>query len=90
MTTDHGASIAHTEAEDQAFAELEQRIQEQKFARYLQRAQAEAARFIYDTHRDLGLITLRKAFEIGYLRGSRDSEKNTENPPEGVKSHDLR
>jgi hypothetical protein len=73
MTTDHGPT---SEAEDQAFDELEQRLQEQKFLRYMQRAQAEAARFIYDTHRDLGLLTLRKAFEIGYLRGCR----NTENP----------
>jgi hypothetical protein len=66
--------------EDEAFEELEQleqRLQEQKFTHYMQRAQKEAARFIYDTHRELGLITLRKAFEIGYLRGCRDTEKPT-------------
>ena len=66
-----------TEAEDQAFDELEQRLQEQKFLRYMQRAQAEAARFIYDNNAELGLLTLRKAFEIGYLRGCRDTEKPT-------------
>jgi hypothetical protein len=41
----------------------------------MQRAQAEAARFIYDNSAELGLLTLRKAFEIGYLRGCRDTEK---------------
>lgn len=55
--------------EEQAWEELEHRLNAQKSIDYLQRAQIEAARFIQDQKDDLGMMTLRKAFEIGFRYG---------------------
>jgi hypothetical protein len=68
---------AATEAEDEAFEELEQRLRDQKVERYMQRAQIEAARFIQDNCDLLGLMTLRKAFEMGYRLGYSDAANKT-------------
>ncbi len=62
-----------TTPEDEAFEELEQRLRDQKVTRYMQRAQIEAARFIQDNRDLLGLMTLRKAFEMGYRLGYSDA-----------------
>jgi uncharacterized protein with PhoU and TrkA domain len=64
---------ATTEAEDEAFAEMEQRIHNMVVERYVQRAQIEAARFIQDNRDLLGMMTLRKAFEMGYRHGYSDA-----------------
>lgn len=55
--------------EDEAFKELERRLQDKKITEYIQRAQIEAARFIHDHQTELGMMTLRKAFELGYRYG---------------------
>ena len=66
-----------TTPEDEAFAEMEQRIHNMAVERYMQRAQIEAARFIQDNRDLLGLMTLRKAFEIGYRLGYSDAANKT-------------
>jgi hypothetical protein len=66
-----------TTPEDEAFEELEQRLRDQKVERYMQRAQIEAARFIQDNRDLLGLMTLRKAFEMGYRLGYSDAANKT-------------
>ena len=66
-----------TTPEDEAFEELEQRLRNQKVERYMQRAQIEAARFIQDNRDLLGLMTLRKAFEMGYRLGYSDAANKT-------------
>jgi hypothetical protein len=55
--------------EDEAFEELDRRIKDQKITEYIQRAQIEAARFIHDHQSELGMMTLRKAFELGFRHG---------------------
>lgn len=55
--------------EDEAFEELEQRLKAQKVTEYVQRANTEAAKFIEQNQGDLGIMTLRKAFEIGFRYG---------------------
>jgi len=56
--------------EDEAFAELE-RAQQQKVEDSIRRAAQESAlNFITDTDAiELGMMTLRKAYEIGYRAG---------------------
>jgi DNA polymerase II large subunit len=63
--------------EDEAFAEMEQRIHNMVVERYMQRAQIEAARFIQDNQDLLGMMTLRKAFEMGYRLGYSDATDKT-------------
>ena len=60
--------------EDEAFAEMEERMHAQSIERYVQRAQIEAARFIKDHHDLLGMMTVRKAFELGYRHGYSDAK----------------
>jgi hypothetical protein len=55
--------------EDEAFEELEHRLKEKQTTDYIQRAQIEAARFLHDHKDELGMMTLRKAFELGYRYG---------------------
>lgn len=55
--------------EDDAWKELEQRLKREKTTEYLQRAHMEAAKFIEEYQADLGIMTLRKAFEIGFRYG---------------------
>jgi hypothetical protein len=68
---------ANATPEDEAFAEMEERLHNQVVERYVQRAQIEAARFIQDNQDLLGLITLRKAFELGYRHGYSDAQGET-------------
>jgi hypothetical protein len=63
--------------EDEAFAEMEERMQSRVVERYVQRAQIEAARFIQDNQDLLGLMTVRKAFELGYRHGYSDAQGET-------------
>jgi hypothetical protein len=63
--------------EDEAFAEMEERMQSRVVERYVQRAQIEAARFIQDNKDLLGLMTVRKAFELGYRHGYSDAQGET-------------
>jgi len=63
--------------EDEAFAEMEERMQNRVVERYVQRAQIEAARFIQDNKDLLGLMTVRKAFELGYRHGYSDAQGET-------------
>jgi len=63
--------------EDEAFAEMEERMQNRVVERYVQRAQIEAARFIQDNQDLLGLMTVRKAFELGYRHGYSDAQGET-------------
>jgi hypothetical protein len=63
--------------EDEAFEELEQRLRDQKVTRYMQRATIESARFIQDNRDLLGMMTLRKAFEMGYRLGYSDAIDKT-------------
>jgi hypothetical protein len=59
--------------EDEAFEALEQAQELKRNTKVLQRAQVEAARFMQDQQRELGIMTLRKAFEIGYRFGFADA-----------------
>ncbi len=58
--------------ENEAFEELDRRLKEKIIAEYMQRAQIEAARFIHDYQNELGVMTLRKAYELGYRHGHTD------------------
>lgn len=60
--------------EDEAFAEMEERMQNRIVERYVQRAQIEAARFIKDHQDLLGMMTIRRAFELGYRHGYSDKQ----------------
>ena len=60
--------------EDQAWQELEHRLKANQTTDYIQRAQIEAARFLNDHKDDLGMMTLRKAFELGYRYGYTDGK----------------
>lgn len=60
--------------EDEAFAEMEERIHNMAVERYVQRAQIEAARFIQDHQDLLGMMTIRKAYELGYRHGYSDAK----------------
>jgi hypothetical protein len=68
---------ANATPEDEAFAEMEERMQSRVVERYVQRAQIEAARFIQDNQDLLGLMTVRKAFELGYRHGYSDAQGET-------------
>ena len=61
--------------EEEAFREMEQAALRKKNQEVMLRAQAEAIKFVDDQHRDLALMTLRKAFEIGYRYGFADAWK---------------
>ena len=52
--------------EDEAFQLLDKQQQQ---VQILAAAQSEAMEFINDHANELGIMTLRKAFEIGYRRG---------------------
>lgn len=54
-----------TEEEEQAWQELERKHTQE----YLQRAQIEAAIFVGEFRNELSIMTIRKAFELGFRRG---------------------
>jgi DNA transposition AAA+ family ATPase len=56
--------------EDEEFQILEARIEAAKKKKNeLPRAAVAAQRFVEENQKDLGIFTLRKAFEMGYLSG---------------------
>lgn len=60
--------------EDEAFEILEQDIRRKEYQDILKRAQIEAQEFIQDHAGELGIMTLRKAFEVGYRFGYCDAK----------------
>ena len=68
MNTDQ---LPMTDEEEQAWQDIEHK----RVGEYLQRAQLKAARFVQDYHNELALMTLRKAFELGYRAGFTDGQE---------------
>ena len=54
-----------TDEEEQAWQDIEHK----RVGEYLQRAQIEAEKFVIEYHNELPIMTLRKAFELGFRRG---------------------
>ena len=67
--------------EDEAFEILEQDIRRKEYQDILKRAQVEAQEFVQDHASELGIMTLRKAFEIGYRFGYCDGNGNAKHKP---------
>jgi len=61
-----------TEEEEQAWQDIEHK----RVGEYLQRAQIEAEKFVREYHNELGIMTIRKAFEIGFRKGYTQGESN--------------
>lgn len=61
-----------TDEEEQAWQDIEHK----RVGEYLQRAQIEAEKFVREYHNELGIMTLRKAFEIGFRKGYTQGESN--------------
>lgn len=60
-------------SEDEAFKLLEEEIRRREYQDILKRAQTEAQEFVQDHSAELGIMTLRKAFEMGYRFGYSDA-----------------
>jgi len=56
--------------EDQEFELLELRQRQEKYSKLLHQAHIEAERFVQARQGDLSIMTLRKAFELGFLAGA--------------------
>lgn len=54
-----------TEEEEQAWQDMEHK----RIGEYLRRAQIEAEKFVDEYRTELPIMTLRKAFELGFRRG---------------------
>jgi hypothetical protein len=67
--------------EDEAWQELEQDIRRKEYQDILKRAQIEAQEFVQDHANELGIMTLRKAFEVGYRFGYCDGSGNAKHKP---------
>ena len=61
-----------TEEEEQAWKDIEHK----RVGEYLQRAQLEAEKFVGEFRNELGIMTIRKAFEIGFRKGYTQGERN--------------
>lgn len=61
--------------EDDQWNELEQRIRQSEEAKCSLLAVTEAQRFIQNSKDELGIMTLRKAYEMGYRAGYYDGGK---------------
>lgn len=59
--------------EEEAWQELERKQRKAEEQHTTTEAQVKAMEFIYDHASELGIMTLRKAFEIGYRFGYRDA-----------------
>ena len=66
-------------SEDEAFKLLEEEIRRREHQDILRRAQIEAQEFVEDHASELGIMTLRKAFEVGYRFGYCDGKSNAKN-----------
>ena len=60
--------------EDEAFQLLEEDIRRKEYQDILKRAQVEAQEFVQDHASELGIMTIRKAFEVGYRFGYCDGK----------------
>lgn len=67
--------------EDEEFEFLEEDIRRKEYQDILKRAQTEAQEFVRDHASELGIMTLRKAFEIGYRFGYCDGNGNVKHKP---------
>lgn len=61
--------------EDEEFSILEAAIRRKENENILAKAQTEAQEFVEDYGNELGIMTLRKAFEIGYRLGYVDARR---------------
>jgi flagellar biosynthesis/type III secretory pathway protein FliH len=64
--------------EDEQFKDLEDRLIAQKVHAYLANAATHAQQFIEEYSAELGIMTLRKAYELGYRHGYTDGEDQLE------------
>lgn len=64
--------------EDDAWELIEARQRKQDDNRCMQHAVIEAQRFIESSKNELGILTLRKAYEMGYKAGYYDARHNKE------------
>jgi hypothetical protein len=70
MSGDHHQAPEVTPEEEEAWQELERKERDKRFIQAQQRAGEFAQDFIDRTPQaELGIFTLRKAFEMGFLRG---------------------
>jgi hypothetical protein len=66
--------------EDEAFELLEEEIRRKEYQDILKRSQTEATNFIQAyASTELGIMTLRKAFEMGYRFGYSDAVMRSKN-----------
>ncbi len=64
--------------EDEAWRQLEAVQRKRDDNRCMQHAVVEAQRFIENSKDELGIMTLRKAYEMGYKAGYYDARNNKE------------
>lgn len=64
--------------EDEEWQLIEARQRKQDDNRCMQHAVVEAQRFIENSKDELGIMTLRKAYEMGYKAGYYDARYNKE------------
>ena len=67
--------------EEETWQELEKDIHRKEYQDILKRAQVEAQEFVQDHANELGIMTLRKAFEVGYRFGYCDGNSNAKHKP---------
>lgn len=64
--------------EDEEWELIESRLRKQDDDRCMNHAVIEAQRFIESSKNELGILTLRKAYEMGYKAGYYDARYNKE------------
>jgi len=62
--------------EDEAWDEIEAKLRRADNERCMHLAVVEAQRFIENSKDELGILTLRKAYEMGYKAGHYDARHN--------------
>lgn len=65
--------------EDEEFNLLEEEIRRKENIQLIKQAQQEAQEFVEDHADQLGIMTLRKAFEMGYRFGYSDAVMRSKN-----------
>ena len=65
--------------EDEEFNMLEEEIRRRENIQLIKQAQQEAQEFVEDHADQLGIMTLRKAFEMGYRFGYSDAVMRSKN-----------
>jgi hypothetical protein len=65
--------------EEEAWRELERKQRKADEQHTATEAQVKAMEFIYDHANELGIMTLRKAFEMGYSKGASRRDKHAAN-----------